>query len=151
MSNLTFNRIEEYIFAPFNTFVYIDEDKLIFSQTEDIRRKLIDELNRESTHLEFRGQAIEWCLEDSEDFKLSKGVFSPPGTENSFVMAKVVDKKALDNPVPITEDVCKEFPADCLAYDQVRFYFQDCGVGTCSIRVDLNRDDGITILQLEQA
>ena len=147
----TFNRIEEYIFAPFNTFVYIDEDKLIFGESANIRERLVEELNRASTQLDFRGLAIEWCLEDCEDFKLSKGVFSPPGTENSFVMAKIVNQESEDTPVPIIEDVCEEFPSKSLAYHQVRFYFQDCGVGTCSIRVDLQRNDGITILQLEQA
>ena len=82
LTSFTFNRIEEYIFAPFNTFVYIDEDKLFFGESANIRERLVEELNQASSQLDFRGLAIEWCLEDSEDFKLSKGVFSPPGTEN---------------------------------------------------------------------
>jgi len=150
LTSFTFNRIEEYIFAPFNTFVYIDEDKLIFGESANIRERLVEELNRASAQLDFRGLSIEWCAEDCEDFKLSKGVFSPPGTENSFVMAKIVNQKSEDTPVPIIEDVCEEFTSESLAYNQVRFYFQDCGVGTCSIRVDLQRSEGITILQLEK-
>ncbi|MGY5853342.1 MAG: hypothetical protein RTU92_07255 [Candidatus Thorarchaeota archaeon] len=150
LTEFSFDRIEEYIFAPFNIFVYIDEDKLIFGEDVDIRQKLVDKLNHETDSLEYRGLSVEWCLEDCEDFKLSKGVFSPPGTENSFVMAKIVNQNAIDTPVIITEEISDKFPAQSLTYSQVRFYFQDCGVGTCSVRVDIEHNEETTILQLEQ-
>lgn len=141
--------MNEYISAPFNTFVYIDEDQLRFSEVS-VRIALIEELNSLQKISCFSDLQIEWTLEDSADFKLSKGVFTPPGSENSFIMARVVNKNNVESPVPISQDISEKFPSDSLFYNNVRFYFQDCGVGTCSVRINLNDEKGISILELEQ-
>jgi len=70
MTELRFEKIEEYIFAPFNTFVYVDEDRLRFEGSYEVRKKLVDELNRRTIPLGRDNLYLEWCLEDSEDFKL---------------------------------------------------------------------------------
>jgi hypothetical protein len=129
--------------------VYIDEDQLRFSEKK-VRLALVDELNRINPQRCFRDLHVEWCLEDSEDFKLSKGVFTPPGTENSFIMARVVNSDCAESPVPIPERISDIFKEDSLCYGHVRFYFQDCGVGTLSVRIDLEDRKGISILELEQ-
>ncbi|MFW9844363.1 MAG: hypothetical protein ACFFEV_07295 [Candidatus Thorarchaeota archaeon] len=149
MSELRFEKVQEYIFAPFNTLVYIDEDQLRFSEKR-VRLALVDELNNINPQTCFGNLHVEWCLEDSEDFKLSKGVFTPPGTENSFIMARVVNSDCSESPVPISERISDVFKEQSLCYGQVRFYFQDCGVGTCSVRIDLEDKKGISILELEQ-
>jgi len=150
MTELRFEKIEEYIFAPFNTFVYVDEDRLRFEGSYEVRKKLVDELNRRTIPLGRDNLYLEWCLEDSEDFKLSKGVFSPPGTENSFVMARVVNEESVVSPVTINGQTIDFLKSNPLQYSEVKFYFQDCGVGTCSAMVNLERDEKISILQLEE-
>ena len=116
MTELRFEKIEEYLFAPFNTFVYVDEDRLRFEGSYEVRKKLVDELNLLTIPLGRDNLYLEWCLEDSEDFKLSKGVFSPPGTENSFVMARVVNKESVVSPVTINGPTIDFLPSNPLQY-----------------------------------
>jgi hypothetical protein len=149
LAELKFDRIDEYIFAPFNTFIYLDDDQIIFGGMAHLREDLLGELNKHPIKIDNAELDIEWCLEDCEDFKLSKGVFSPPGKENSFIMARVVNKPAGDNSIPITRDVAEIFPSGSLNYKDVKFYFQNCGVGTCSVRVELEKPEGLTIIDLE--
>ncbi|MDF1541190.1 MAG: hypothetical protein P1Q69_19990 [Candidatus Thorarchaeota archaeon] len=94
MSDLRFDKVEEYIFAPFDTFVYIDEDKLRLTGMTSLAEDLIEDLNQKSPQTGFEGLSIKWDLEDCEAFKLSKGVFAALGTENSFIMAKIVNEKS---------------------------------------------------------
>ena len=149
-SDLKFEKINEYIFAPFNTFIYLDDDEIGFAGSSLIQNKLIEELNKEPLQIKNQNLKVEWCLEECEEFKLSKGVFSPPGKEISFVMAQLVGKTLEDSCFPIKEKVSELFPENSLKFSDVRFYFHDCGVGTCSVRVKLEKSDGITILQLEE-
>ncbi len=149
MSDLRFDKVEEYIFAPFNTFVYIDEDKLRLTGMTSLAEDLIEDLNQKSPPTGFEGLSIKWDLEDCEAFKLSKGVFAAPGTENSFIMAKIVNEKSEIAPVPLPEDIAQDLHLSPLDYSNVRFYFQECGVGTISVRVDIEKNDGLTILELE--
>jgi len=149
VAELRFEKVQEYIFAPFNTMVYIDEDQLRFSEKR-VRTALVEQLNSIKPQTCFGNLHVEWCLENSEDFKLSKGVFTPPGTENSFIMARVVNNDCSESPVPISEKISDVFKEESLCYGHVRFYFQDCGVGTCSVRIDLEDKNGISILELEQ-
>ena len=150
MNELRFETIEEYISAPFNTFIYIDEDVLRFTGEAKVRLGLVEVLNSQPPPCGFDDLRVEWCLEDSVDFKLSKGVFTPPGSDNSFVMAKIVNQDCVESPIPISQDVSELFPAGSLNFCNVRFYFEDCGVGTCSVLVDIKNNNGTTILELEQ-
>jgi len=149
-SDLKFEKINEYIFAPFNTFIYLDDDEIGFTGSSLIQNKLIEELNKEPLQIKNQNLKVEWGIEESEEFKLSKGVFSPPGKEISFVIAQLVDKTLEDSCFPIKEKVSELFPENSLKFSDVRFYFHDCGVGTCSVRVKLETSDRITILQLEE-
>ncbi|MFX1535815.1 MAG: hypothetical protein ACFFDI_16495 [Promethearchaeota archaeon] len=151
MSDLKFERINEYIFAPFNTFIYLDDDEMLFADI-DLRQTLIERLNKESMPLPIKNSIfkIKWATEDSEEFKLSKGVFIPPGKENSFIMAQLVGETPEDSFVTIKEEVSNFFPANSVKFRNVRFYFHEGGVGTASVLVELEKTDGLTILQLEK-
>jgi hypothetical protein len=129
----------------------LDDDQIVFGGMVNLREDLINELNEQPIEVDNAELDIEWCLEDSEDFKLSKGVFTPPGKENSFIMARIVNKTKGDNSFPITKDVAEIFPSGSLSYKDVKFYFQNCGVGTCSVRVELEKPEGLTIIDLEHA
>ncbi|MHA1905725.1 MAG: hypothetical protein ACW98Y_00360 [Candidatus Thorarchaeota archaeon] len=150
MSELRFEKVEEYIFAPFNTFVYIDEDQLRLTGMTSVVQDLLEHLNQNPPQTGFEDCFIKWDLEDSEAFKLSKGVFAAPGTDNSFVMARIVNAKSEDTPIPLPKEMAEELNLSPLTYSNVRFYFQDCGVGTLSVRINIEKIEGLTILELEQ-
>ncbi|MHA2423458.1 MAG: hypothetical protein ACXAEF_01640 [Candidatus Thorarchaeota archaeon] len=150
MSELRFDKVEEYIFAPFNTFVYIDEDKLRLTGMTSIAQDLIDELNTNPPPTGFEGIFIQWDMEDSEAFKLSKGVFAAPGTENSFLMTKLVNKNKEPTPIQLPQDIADGLNLKPLAYSDVHFYFQDCGVATLSVKIEIEKSGGLSILELEQ-
>ena len=71
-SDLKFEKINEYIFAPFNTFIYLDDDEIGFAGSSLIQNKLIEELNKEPLQIKNQNLKVEWCLEECEEFKLSK-------------------------------------------------------------------------------
>ncbi|TXT54372.1 MAG: hypothetical protein BAJATHORv1_70072 [Candidatus Thorarchaeota archaeon] len=150
MLDLVFDKIEEFIFAPFNTFIYLDTDEILFRGLRKEQWKLVEELNKEHILADIPEFSIEWTLEDSSEFKLSKGVFTPPGTDNSFVVAKLIHNDSNSCCHPICDEVSEKFPIDTLIFKDVRFYFSDVGVATCSVRVEMDDEDGITILELEE-
>jgi hypothetical protein len=78
MSNLVFNEITEYLFGPFSTFIYLNQDKIRFIGLHSLREKIITELNTIEISCLNPKHKIIWCIEESEKFKLSKGVFTPP-------------------------------------------------------------------------
>jgi hypothetical protein len=151
MAELRFEKIDEYIFAPFNTFVYLDEDKQRLGGMALLADELAEELNSFGRESGFDGLFIEWCMEECEEFKLSKGVFTAPGTDNSYVMARLVDVNSEVTSVPIEQCIADELGLGPLRFHDVCFYFQDCGVGTISLRVSLEKNDGLAILELEKA
>ncbi|MFQ5819568.1 MAG: hypothetical protein ACE5I5_06245 [Candidatus Heimdallarchaeota archaeon] len=150
MSDLKFEKITEYIFAPFNTFIYLDDDEIRLFGTNLIKQNLIKELNRAIIPVKNPNLKIEWCLEESEGVKSAKGVFSPPGKENSFIMARLVDITSQESSFPIKEKILQIFPSNSLKFNNVRFYFTESGVGTCSVLVKLEKSDGLSILQVEE-
>ncbi len=150
MSELVFERIGEYIFAPFNTFVYLDADVMLEIGTSEWQRRLVDFLNETKTDVCRTGYRVEWGTEFSADFKLSKGVFAPPGTENSFIMARLIHEESGDCSCGILEEIEDIFPENTLSFENVTLYFEDCGVGTCSVRISLEKEGGLSILELER-
>ncbi|MHA2134209.1 MAG: hypothetical protein ACW99J_10070, partial [Candidatus Thorarchaeota archaeon] len=76
MPDLEFSEVNEYIFAPFNTFIYLDYDEFIDLET-DVRFDVLRELNQEELDIGLEDSSVKWSIEDSGDFKLSKGVFTP--------------------------------------------------------------------------
>ncbi|MFX0095808.1 MAG: hypothetical protein ACFFBD_28980, partial [Candidatus Hodarchaeota archaeon] len=149
MSDLRFEKINEYIFAPFNTFIYLDDDEMMFADV-DLRDVLIKKLNDKlPLHLEKSGVRIEWTTEDSKEFKLSKGVFIPPGKDNSFIMARLVNNQSGERSLPIKETIIDLFPSNSIHFSDINFYFHEGGVGTVSVLVKIDKRDGLTILQLE--
>ena len=44
LAELRFNRIDEYIFAPFNTFIYLDDDQIV-SQYDKVEDLVIEAMN----------------------------------------------------------------------------------------------------------
>lgn len=150
MSELVFERIGEYIFAPFNTFVYLDTDEMLEIGTSEWQRRLINFLNETKTDVCRTGYRVEWGTEVSADFKLSKGVFAPPGTENSFIMARLIHEESGHCSCVIDEEIEDIFLGNTLSFENVTLYFADCGVGTCSVRTSLEREEGLSILELER-
>lgn len=133
MSELKFKRINEFIFAPFDTFIYLDDDRLFFGELD--KGKLIEYLNRDQIFLNDGKIVIEWLTEECEEFKISKGVFVPPGRESSIVMAHIVNKETNNNEMDINEDFSNILP-NKLKFTDIFFYFYENGTGTCSVRVD---------------
>ena len=85
MADIRFKQVNEYIFAPFNTFVYLNIHESLFLDYSHMKEEFLLELNKNYTKLSNDEFYIEWECEECIDFKISKGVFTPPGTENSFV------------------------------------------------------------------
>ncbi|MBD3230455.1 MAG: hypothetical protein GF329_19905 [Candidatus Lokiarchaeota archaeon] len=142
-----FKKINEFIFAPFDTFVYCNDDRLVFGELN--KGELIKYLNREPISLDNRNIVIEWLCEACDDFKISKGVFVPPGRESSVVMAQVVNKETRNNEIEIKEDFSNILP-NSLKFKNIYFYFYENGTGTCSAMVEIEKNEGITILELEE-
>ncbi|MBD3190542.1 MAG: hypothetical protein GF308_07850 [Candidatus Heimdallarchaeota archaeon] len=149
MAEPTFNKITEYIFAPFNSFLFLNVDRLHFIGISNIREQIIQELNKEPLVLPDCNCQIEWCTEECEDFKKSKGVFTPPGQINSFIMARVVGETLEETDVPIKEAICNQFPEHSLAFQNVRFYFHEFGVSICSASIEITAEKQLSILQLD--
>ncbi len=126
------------------------KDELRFAKSNDIRQKLVTELNRESIELKKINQKAIWKLEGSEDFKLSKGVFIPPGEDNSFVMAEITGDIPQEKSILISEKITSMFPENSLEFSPVYFYFHESGVATCSVKVEIKAKEKLTILQLEE-
>ncbi|MFX0099233.1 MAG: hypothetical protein ACFFCS_06590 [Candidatus Hodarchaeota archaeon] len=144
--------VNEFIFAPFNTFMYLMDDRLLFGNVAQLKRDLIEYLNKEITCCEKNEKfKIHWKSEESLDFKLSKGVFNPPGRESSFVMAELLNEDDETLGLQITEEISDQFPANSLQFKDIKFYFYESGVGTCSVKVELQYPQGLTVVQLEEA
>ncbi len=145
---MKFQQVDEYIFGPMNTFVYLDEDELMFTGRNQVQKKLLDYLEKKPIDYNDRFR-VEWSLEDSQEFKGSKGVFSPPGKETSFIVASIVGVDSTETAIPI-EGFLPSCPIDGpLRFESVRFYFYGSGVGTCSVHITFKKNDGLTILDLE--
>ena len=139
----------EYIFAPFNTFVYLNFDMIQLEGIGNIKSKLIDYLNKMGIIFDKADVPIVWTLEDSKDFKISKGVFTPPGEDTSFIMAKL-NSGENTSCCPIKEQVTELFHPSAMEFSDVKFYFSNSGVGTCSVHVNVKPQESIAILQLEE-
>ncbi len=57
---LSFPLINEYIFAPYNSFVYINENELIFTGKEHLKETIIDNLNSQKMELRGGKYFIKW-------------------------------------------------------------------------------------------
>ena len=150
MSEVKLREINEYIFAPFNTYIYLDYDEIRFSGLGTVKKKLIGELNSSGKKLPGSKLLIKWSVEDSEDFKLSKGVFAPPGKDNSFIMAEIRGSSTKRSAYPIRKKIAGSFPAGSMRFENVRFYFHIGGVATCSAMVRISRKDDMTVEDLEK-
>ncbi len=120
----------------------------MFIGDEKLRTELINALNQEHFPLPHPNLKIEWGLEASESLKSAKGVFAPPGKDNSFIMAQIIRTSTQESEFPITEAVSDDFPANTLNFKNIRFYFNESGVGTCSAFVEFTKPEGLTILEL---
>jgi hypothetical protein len=126
----------------------LDYDEFIDLET-DVRFDVLRELNQEELDIGLGDSSVKWSIEDSGDFKLSKGVFTPPGSETSFIMAELIHAPSGASKVEIKEEPCIENIGP-LSFESVRFYFYGSGVGTCSAIVRLQKEDGLSILELEE-
>jgi hypothetical protein len=149
MADLSFKKITEYIFAPFNTFIFLNVDKLHFLGMDKVQEQIIRELNNDPVTLPGYNRQIEWLVEECEDFKISKGVFTPPGQANSFLMAQVVGDTPEDNDIPIKEAISDKFPEESLAFRDVKFYFHEFGVSICSVNIEIMSSEEVSILELD--
>ena len=149
ISERRYEKITEYIFAPFNTFVYLNFDEIRMMGTQTIKKSLLRELNRNKMRVG-KDTFIEWNVEDSEEFKKSKGVFAAPGTDVSFLVAELVDKKKKKAPVPVKKAVPGFFKKGELDFSDVRFYFHEGGVATCSVNVVLRGREGLDLIGIEK-
>jgi len=140
--------LTEYIFAPFNTFIYLNIDAIRLKRMGNIKSELLDYLNKTEIFFDKGDTSILWTLEDSKDFKISKGVFTPPGEDTSFVMAQL--NTGTSSCCPIKEQVTELFNTNSLEFADVKFYFSNSGVGTCSVHINIKSKESIAILQLEK-
>lgn len=151
--NLKFKVVNLYIFAPIKTFIVLNVDEIRLAGIDSVQNSLITELNRASPSSEQTKNndwGFEWCIEESEGVKSSKGVFVPPGQNTSFVMAKLIGNEPGQNEISINEEVSDLFGKNSLGFLEPRFYFHEFGTATCSVSVSLERDEGLTILELEE-
>jgi len=150
MDDLKLKEITEYIFSPFSTFIYLNRDEIRFQGIDNVRQKILDKLNEEPLVIKESNQKVIWCVEESEQFKLSKGVFAPPGKGNSFIMAKLICDDTSTEGYCITEDIKNYFKSEELSFNDINFYFHEFGIATCSANIVLKKKSGLIITELDE-
>src|SRR5690606_2763358 len=97
-----------------------------FDQTH-IQEELIHYLRN---HLpESLNKKVNWYIEKSEQLKASKGVFSVPGSDNSFIAAEITDFGDLYT-LLISKNIEETFTAK-INPTKINLYFNVSGVGSC--------------------
>lgn len=146
IDNIKLHRVEEYIFAPFDTFLFLDSDELYSSDMEAIKIKLIEYLNNEVP--DNLKNKVFWKMELSDELKASKGVFRLPGRENSFIAAEMKDTEDLAELMSL---ICLESgPPTRIIPKKINFYFNDSGVGSCCLDLSISCEEGLTTNELDE-
>jgi hypothetical protein len=149
MDEIKLEEITVYIFSPFSTFLYLNRDEIRFQGIDTIREKIIKKLNEKPIFFKKTNNQIIWVVEESEEFKLSKGVFAPPGKGNSFIMAKLVNEDKDKEGCCIEEAIENHFEEKALVFNDINFYFHEFGIAICSANVILTKDFGLEITELD--
>ncbi|MCA1032429.1 hypothetical protein LCL95_15445 [Bacillus timonensis] len=140
-----FTVIDEYIFAPFDTYLYLDTDELDSIEYNRIQRQVIHYLSTSKNQLV---EGVRWFEEESYDLKASKGVFAVPGKENSFICVQISNFERYFELLKSKHDPLLE---QCVIVPKdVTLFFNESGVGSCSQRIQIQRLEGISIPELEQ-
>jgi len=148
--DLKFNKVIEYIFAPFNTFVFLNIAEIMF--TEDIfeEEEVIEEMNAINFDFKDKNLRVQWKREKADRLKISKGVFVPISKEESFIMGQVENKDGSNGKLKIKEEVGGIFPQNSLSFSNIRIYLHTAGVASFCLEVEIERDEKISILELEK-
>ena len=125
------------IFAPFDTFIYLDLNILASIGLLETQEKVLNTIKANKE----KNIGMKWTTEESLAFKLSKGVFTPPGEISSFLNIKLDD-------IPINEKVGKFLP-NTLIFRNCQVYIHLFGVGSCTVEVNLKHIEGLQILELD--
>ncbi|SDN89154.1 hypothetical protein [Alkalicoccus daliensis] len=139
-------RVDEYIFAPFNTYTFLNLDDVMFSSRTAIQNKLVKHLDGKDYEDERIRCNVRWGVEDSNNVKKAKGVFANVGNENSLIYASL---ECLEGNLVIHESIGEIFKGGVLEFEDVRFYFQESGVGTCSAKISITHP-GMSLKELEK-
>ncbi len=149
-NNMKFQKITEYIFAPFNTFVFLDVDEIRFKYDSFLKNRIIEEIGKIPININGKQYKIQWEAKTTEKLHRAKGVFTPVSKEGSYLLGWLISDKTEDCFMPIEEEVAGIFPENSLKFTNVKFYIDTAGVGCCSVDVEIEKREGIKILQLEK-
>ncbi|MBM7573358.1 hypothetical protein [Aquibacillus albus] len=145
-TELKCHNINEYIFAPFDTFVFLDSDEIFSNKYENLRDQLIEYLT--SITPKFLQSKVQWMIEKSDPLKASKGVFSLPGSENSFISAKITDFEDFYTLLELNE--IEHVYSTIVKPINIQIYFNESGVGSCSLDLSLTSESGLSVNMLDK-
>ena len=148
--DLKFRKITEYIFAPFNTYVFLNIAEIIFTKDIFEEEDVIEELNQKQFDLRNDRLKIEWKREQADRLKISKGVFVPISKEESFIMGQVVNEDGSLGKIPIKEKLGGIFQENSLSFSNIRIYIHPGGVASFCLEIEIEKEEKISILELEK-
>ncbi|MHA2249030.1 MAG: hypothetical protein ACXAD7_01650 [Candidatus Kariarchaeaceae archaeon] len=122
------------IFAPLNTFIYLDMNQLPSNEISLCQKRILDEIDS-------RNESFQWGTESSLDFKISKGVFTPPGESNSLLAVKLPE-------VDVQEEV-RDYPPGSLRFENPQVYIHLFGVGICAVEIKIRNDRGLEVSEID--
>jgi len=147
---IKFKKITEYIFAPFNTYVFLNLAEIMFTKDVFEEEDVIEGMNLINFDLKDKNLKIEWKREQADRLKISKGVFVPISKEESFIMGQVVNKDGSIGKLKIKEVVGDIFPENSLSFSNIRIYLHTAGVASFCLQIEIEKEDKISILELEK-
>jgi hypothetical protein len=146
---LKFDKITEYFFSPFNTYIFLNIDEIRYEENVELQGEIIKEMNKLELNFKNDPLKVKWGTESAEKLKISKGVFAPVSKEDSFIMGYLVSDKEDPNSLPIEEKIQVDLMLEALKFSNIKFYIHYSGVAQCSVEVEIIGKEDITILQLE--
>jgi len=155
-NSLRFQNITFTILSPFDTYIFLDIDKLKFANFEIEREKVIKALNEKNIEIGNKSLRIEWIKESIDQHRHSGSeipllISEDEDFQLSFIMGKLDQHSIKDIEENFKNDFKDDFPESSLEFSEIKFYIQPAGVCEYSIKVKLKKQDGFNIFELKKA
>ncbi|MBD3194198.1 MAG: hypothetical protein GF317_04030 [Candidatus Lokiarchaeota archaeon] len=125
-------------------------DEIRYEDNIHLQGKIIEKLNEINIKINSKDYGIKWGTEAADKLKISKGVFAPISKEDSFIMGYLVTDAEDPNSLPIEKRIANLFEPYSLKFTNVKFYIHAAGVAQCSVQVEIEREEKLSIVQIEQ-
>jgi len=130
--------------------VFLNLAEIMFTKDVFEEEDVIEGMNLINFDLKDKNLKIEWKREQADRLKISKGVFVPISKEESFIMGQVVNKDGSIGKLKIKEVVGDIFPENSLSFSNIRIYLHTAGVASFCLQIEIEKEDKISILELEK-